>query len=146
SSWSTFGTGAGAGPQALCVAPWGSGLAVGGFVSRGIISGDRGVALWNGAAWQLPGGSVAPYAWDVVDHLGDLYVGGDFQVALGPLITVNHVARWNGTSWSALGSGLAGTRCFALASWNGLLVAGGHFDHAGGLPVANIAAWNGVTW
>jgi len=147
-SWSTFGTGVGAGPQAICATPWGSNLAVGGWTSHGP---DRGVSYWNGTAWQLPGASLIPFVWSLVDHLGDLYAGGDFENTISPFIPVNHIARWNGTAWSALGSGLAGAlpldpNCYSLASWNGLLVAGGEFDHAGGVPASFIASWNGTTW
>src|SRR5688572_19479913 len=40
----------------------------------------------------------------VVDGLGNLYIGGSFKVA-GEVIA-NHVAKWNGSSWSALGLGI----------------------------------------
>ena len=36
-----------------------------------------------------------------------VFVGGTFTIARG--ITVNRVAKWNGTTWSALGSGLTTT-------------------------------------
>jgi len=153
-SWSTFGAGTGAGIQAVCATTWGSDLVAGGWVSRGIIQGDRAVALWNGSAWQLPGSAMPPYAWSLVEYLGDLYAGGDFTFTIGPpQVTVNHIARWNGTVWSALGSGLSlspsspdDPNCYALASWNGLLVVGGEFDHAGGTPAENIATWDGGSW
>ena len=38
---------------------------------------------------------------------GDLYVGGTFTT-IGAL-TVNRIARWDGSTWSALGTGLGGT-------------------------------------
>lgn len=41
-----------------------------------------------------------------------VYVGGTFNSAGG--VTVNKVARWNGTAWSALSTGIAGFG-FALA-------------------------------
>ena len=36
----------------------------------------------------------------------DLYAGGAFPTAGGG--AANHVAKWNGSSWSALGSGMGG--------------------------------------
>jgi hypothetical protein len=33
----------------------------------------------------------------------DIYVGGDFTAAAG--ISVNNVAKWDGSSWSSLGTG-----------------------------------------
>ena len=39
-----------------------------------------------------------------VDASGNLYAGGNFTTAGG--VTANYIAKWNGTSWSALGSGM----------------------------------------
>ena len=35
-----------------------------------------------------------------------LYAGGAFTTAGG--VAANHIAKWNGSSWSALGSGMNG--------------------------------------
>ena len=43
-----------------------------------------------------------------VDASGNLYAGGDFATAGG--VTVNRIAKWDGTSWSA--SGLGDGRCY----------------------------------
>jgi hypothetical protein len=57
------------------------------------------------------------------------------------------VARWDGTNWSALGAGIAGTRVTALAVDSmGALYAGGEFTNAGGVAAANIAKWDGTSW
>ncbi len=37
---------------------------------------------------------------------GDLYAGGDFSTAGDN--AANRIAKWNGSSWSALGSGMGG--------------------------------------
>ena len=39
-----------------------------------------------------------------MDNAGNLYVGGDFTVAGD--VPANNIAKWNGSSWSALGSGM----------------------------------------
>ena len=39
-----------------------------------------------------------------LDGSGNLYAGGDFTTAGG--VSANRVAKWNGSKWSALGSGL----------------------------------------
>lgn len=76
-----------------------------------------------------------------------LYAGGEFTAASG--IAANHIARWDGVSWQALGAGIDGT-VLALASFddgNGAaLYAGGTFTTAGGIAASNIASWNGRTW
>src|SRR5712692_7900256 len=79
-----------------------------------------------------------------------LYVGGDFTTAGG--VVVNGIAKWDGTQWSALGSGMAGVYhgVHALAVFDdgsGLaLYAGGAFDRAGGVVAPNIAKWDGQRW
>src|SRR5262249_27899018 len=76
-----------------------------------------------------------------------LYVGGSLSSAGG--VVVSNIARWNGTSWSALGAG-ADAAVLALCVFNDgggpALYAGGRFASAGGTPAAYIAKWDGVTW
>jgi len=79
----------------------------------------------------------------------NLYAGGWFTTAGG--VTVNRIAKWDGSAWSALGSGMSrvgglGGDVFALAV-NGIdLYAGGQFTTAGGVPATNIAKWDGRAW
>jgi hypothetical protein len=63
-------------------------------------------------------------------------------------VSANCIARWDGTSWSALGSGMGGytmVRTLAVLT-NGDLVAGGQFATAGGVGVNHIARWDGTNW
>ena len=53
---------------------------------------------------------------------GDLIVGGFFNDAGG--VPVGNIARWDGASWSAMGSGLAGFP-IAMTTYNGELVVAG---------------------
>ena len=53
----------------------------------------------------------------------DLYAGGGFTTAGG--IAANYIAKWNGSSWSALGSGMNGDCVYALAVSGSDLYAGG---------------------
>ena len=75
---------------------------------------------------------------------GDLVAGGQFSVAGGG--SASQIARWNGTTWAPIGTGLpvgaGGFGVRALASLpNGDLVAGGAFAAPGG--TLSIARWNG---
>ena len=70
----------------------------------------------------------------VTDGSGNLYIGGTFEVA-GNAIASN-IAEWNGSSWSALGSGM-NNEVLALAASGGTLYAGGYFDTAG----TNVSAY-----
>ncbi|MFZ1682719.1 MAG: VCBS repeat-containing protein [Candidatus Zixiibacteriota bacterium] len=72
-----------------------------------------------------------------------LIVGGQFT-AFGD-VTANSIAAWDGTSWTALGSGVDAW-VDALTVYDGELIAAGWFFYAGGLYVGNIAAWNGTSW
>jgi trimeric autotransporter adhesin len=75
---------------------------------------------------------------------GDMvYVGGEFRT-IGN-IRANYVARWDGSSWSALGSGTNGF-VGALAVSGTVVYVGGRFTSAGGIPVNNIAKWDGSAW
>ena len=53
--------------------------------------------------------------------------------------------KWNGSSWSALGSGI-NNGVEALAVSGSTLYAGGGFTTAGGSAATNIAQWNGSSW
>jgi hypothetical protein len=59
---------------------------------------------------------------------GTLYAGGGFTNAGGN--AVNYIAQWNGSNWSALGSGM-NNGVSALAVSGGTLYAGGGFTKAG---------------
>jgi hypothetical protein len=66
---------------------------------------------------------------------------------------VNHIAKWDGTAWSALsgpsGTGVGGGVHALAAHDDGsgpALYAGGSFTTAGGVTVNRIAKWNGVAW
>ncbi len=104
------------------------------------------------------GANDAPLAWVVFDddgpgaHAPALHVGGWFGTAGG--VNVNRVARWNGSGWEALGSGISGANVVAMAVYdedgggaqpNRLFVAGDFFT-AGGVSAAHIARWDGSAW
>lgn len=74
---------------------------------------------------------------------GTVVIGGSFSTADG--VTAYRVARWTGSTWEPLGSGMNGP-VFALAIYNGSLVAGGQFTTAGGTAAACIARWTGAGW
>ena len=59
---------------------------------------------------------------------------------------VGYVAKWNGSAWSALGSGM-NDRVEALAvDGAGNLYAGGYFTTVAGIAANHIAKWNGSAW
>ena len=76
----------------------------------------------------------------------NLYAGGDFTTAGG--VTANNIAKWDGSAWSALGSGMSCWRSYvyALAVSGTNLYAGGEFTTAGGVSANSIAKWDGSAW
>ena len=58
-----------------------------------------------------------------------LYAGGDFTTAGGN--AANYIAQWNGSSWSALGSGMNSALCGCAGGVGQHVVCGRRF-HDGG--------------
>lgn len=141
----------------------GPALYVGGHFDHAGDTVVRNIARWNGTTWSDVGGGVAdPVGTESVaqilalavfdDGSGPaLYAGGNFTTA--GTSPANHVAKWNGSTWSALGTGVeSGTPgpVRALCAFDDgsgpALYVGGQFDHAGGVLARKVARWNGVAW
>jgi hypothetical protein len=156
-SWSPFvGSGMDVGVSALTVFDDGGGPALyagGVFTTAGGVAVNR-IAKWDGWSWSPLGSGMKSYfpyvsALAVFDDGGGaaLYAGGNFDTAGG--VAANSVAKWDGTSWSPLGSGVS-SLVYALAVYDDgggpALYAGGLFHWAGGVAVSNIARWDGASW
>jgi len=155
SSWSPLGSGVNGAVYAVAVS--GSDLYAGGRFTTAGGSAANNIAKWNGSSWSALGsGIMAPetYYREIVNALAvsgnDLYAGGYFTNAGGS--AANSIAKWNGSSWSALGSGMGGGPSYAsplvsaLAVSGSELYAGGNFTTAGGSEANCIAKWNGNSW
>jgi hypothetical protein len=96
---------------------------------------------WNGFGLPILNGGPLTVLVDSTD----LIVGGGFSGAPGSPAT--NVARWNGSTWSALGTGLLPPLwCNALVKWNGHLIAGclDAYSLPGPLPI--VYEYDGATW
>ena len=100
-------------------------------------AGDRvlnGVARWDGTGWHPLGAGIpaggTPYGMvmSLAVYQGDLYAEG---------------WRWDGENWTDALE--VDDRVNSLVVHDGLLVAGGHFTTAHGVPVRNLLAWDGET-
>jgi hypothetical protein len=81
----------------------------------------------------------------LVNSEGDLFIAGGFATMGG--ISANNIAKWDGSRWSALGSGTDYTINAIAMDASGKLYAGGTFDTAGGIFVEDhIAVWDGKSW
>jgi hypothetical protein len=130
----------------------GANLYAGGqFTTAGGVSANY-IAQWDGNAWSSLGSGIGgsylhnPYVWALAMSGANLYAGGEFTTAGG--VPANRIAKWNGSAWSALGSGMTGMYdcVWALAVSGTDLYAGGYFTNAGGVPANHIAKWNGSAW
>ncbi len=131
-------------------------VAAGGFDHAGGLPANQ-IAAWNGTDWHtlgsgITGGTTFHEVESLAIYNNELIAGGDFDHAGS--IPAFSVARWNGTSWSAVGSGLGHppvtggfvNEAYTLVPFNGKLVAGGSFYSIRQTPVNGLAQWNGTTW
>jgi hypothetical protein len=127
-------------------------LAAGSSHPPGVAAGDD--DLWS-PLFHGPGVARGTLGGAYVRELGvfadELIVAGRFTSA-GPTLAEN-IARWNGSNWAAMGSGLSGrlsqlqeqrVECFAI--YDGQLVVGGNFAHSGDTLLGGIATWDGQEW
>ncbi len=155
--WQAIDTNAPDGPVwDIAFAPNGDLYVVGEFAAIGAVPASR-VARWDGSNWSALGSGVAainptpgvlPSARAVaVDTNGVVYIGGQFvQVGNAP---AKGVARWNGSSWQAVGTGQApGSPTVESLVFlpNGHLVAGGRFTGLDMTSVRNVGVWDGSVW
>jgi hypothetical protein len=119
----------------------------GNFSTAGSFS-AKGIAKWNGTYWTTLAGGFNNIVSALVMLDTNLYAGGSFSQAFdtnGFPFTVNYIAKWNGRSWSALGSGMNGN-VYALAVSGTNLYAAGAFTTAGGAAANYVARWDGNSW
>lgn len=153
STWSALGapgSGANAVVDVVEVAPNGD-LFIGGiFTDVGGVAVSS-IARWNGSTWSDVGGGVSdldpsttPRVFSLAfDAAGNLYVGGTFnQVGTG-LLPVNNIAKWDGSTWSALGTGLDGTVNDLVLDSSGRLYAT-YYGNAS--STGDIDRWDGARW
>jgi uncharacterized repeat protein (TIGR01451 family) len=142
SAWSPLGQGVGSNNSVGALAVSGSDLYVGGWFTTatnadGSTVSVNNIAKWNGSAWAPLGQGVSSTDYAAVSALvangSDVYVGGHFTTATNPdgsAVTVNHVAKWNGSTWAPLGQGVNGSSVNALAVSGSDVYAGGYFPTA----------------
>ncbi|GIG28407.1 hypothetical protein [Cellulomonas marina] len=147
-AWQTFGQGvsttAYGNGDVHAIVPDGSGAYVAGIFNQVGQKPARSIARWTGSSWDTMAGGVTTSIGDAEVHAmvkvgTDLYVAGEFSKAGG--VAVRNIARWNGTSWSALGAGLDG-EVYALHVLNGKLYAGGEFVNSGTQHLGGVGAWD----
>ena len=107
-----------------------------------------GVAKWDSLKlkWNIVGGTGLEWIVKTLafDSSGNLYAGGRFTT-IADGVPANYIARWNGSTWSAIGSGTGGdigevnALSYSSSSSVKTLYVGGAFTTAGGKSSNHIA-------
>jgi len=145
-AWSPVGSGISYGIKeggVLAMAVAGTNLYVGGLFTMAGNTAATNIAQWDGAAWSPVGPGITN---NLVSALavsgGALYAGGYFATITdqtGDSVPANCLARWDGSNWSPIGSGVGGGGVTALAAAGHTLYVGGSFTFAGGQVSPNAA-------
>jgi hypothetical protein len=146
SAWSALDVGMNDTVSALSCS--GGNLFAGGAFTTAGLNPAYNIARWNGTAWSAVGEGVNGTVNALASLGSDVYAAGAFTTATNSgsiAVTATRIAKWNGSTWSPLSSGLDST-ANALAVSGTTLYAGGFFNNAGGVPVGRIAQWNGASW
>ncbi len=111
------------------------------------------IIAWDGAAWDPVASAIIGFVLALESTGPDIAPGGASLFAAGSFesgfdgVPRPHIARWNGVSWSDVGSGTDGPiNTLEYDGASGVLYAGGEFASAGGNAATNIAAWDGAAW
>ena len=160
--WHAMGTGLGfngtyasQSVKAIAIGPDGQVYAGGFFAEAGTVTVNH-IARWDGSQWQPLGSGLIDSSPSVnalaFDAQGNLYATGRFSWRGDNTAISPGIAKWNGSTWSGIGTGLGGFpypyaigRALIFDNTGDLVVAG-QFTSAGGLQTKNIARWNGVSW
>ncbi len=153
-SWTRLGTSLSPRNQvlSLCLDPAGNLYAAGVLPDS---TGHRFVSKWNGTSWTKLGiGTHALNPNSVInvlcsDAAGNIYAAGNFTD--GPTDTSGYlyVAKWDGSNWTELGTGV----CHAFEGWNAQIYSLA-IDHSGNIYAGGwvsrdsdfVSKWDGVSW
>ncbi len=152
-SWSALGSGVS--DRVFALAVLGGHLYAGGDFTAAGGTNVNYIAKWDGSNWSALGLGMLgsdiynpPAVYALAASTSELYAGGAFWTAGGS--NVNYIAKWDGSIWWPLGSGMSGGDGFpyvlALAASGSNLFAGGRFTIAGGKAANCVAKWDGTTW
>lgn len=111
--------------------------------------GDIAIQRGYGNAWSKLGTGSSGSVWAFNIQGTDTLVGGIFNTANS--VTVYSIAKWNGTTFTAMGTGIKDSAGNAGIVWDieyfkGSFYALGQFQVAGGVGCLNIAKWTGSAW
>lgn len=94
-----------------------------------------GAAYWDGVQWTNYGPIEGLIGYALAVYQGVLLMG-----------TTAGLYSWNGSSWQPWGGVPQFNDIYALTVVGSDLYVGGHFTQAGGIPVSNVARFDGLQW
>jgi hypothetical protein len=120
-----------------------------------------GVAAYRNGSWSAlgsgpgpGGGAITGYVRDLTIDGTNVYVATDATDVAG-IPQADHIAKWDGSAWSAVGSAAAGgngifpptSTVYSVAVLGSKIYAGGQFQNANGNPLAdNLVVFDGKAW
>jgi hypothetical protein len=128
--------------------------AAGSFINIDSIPNANYVAMFDGTWHGMSAGAVGGITRSIASDGTNVYIGSD-AVDIAGIARADHVAKWNGASWSALGANGANTDGWlpastfinAIATSGSNVFVGGSFQNADGHPTADmVAGFNGFSW
>ena len=151
SSWSALGSGTDWSVNALALFDDGGGEALyaAGYFTDALGDARSRIARWDGTSWSpllpMASGRLINALAVFDDGTPSLYAGGSFLGISGD-VPAQNVARWDGSGWSTLGSGLLDFNCAVAVFDDG----GGPAVYVGssytGSTPKRIVRWDGASW
>lgn len=134
----------------IAVGPTGLIYFIGGFTNvdgianaDGIVSYNPSTDSFSALGTGLSGGAGYRIAFD---SSGNLYAVGEFTSA-GGVANTSRIAKWDGSVWTALGTGANAGGVYAIAIRGSSIYAGGSFTLMGGVAnTVRLAKWSGSAW
>ncbi|WP_110517390.1 hypothetical protein [Herpetosiphon llansteffanensis] len=125
-------------------------LYLGGYFTQIAGVNVNGLVRWDGTQWSaLP---TTEYDWTTsspsfksLSFVGDDLYASDYNLNIGGLTGLD-LARWDGTRWHAVGSGIGDNGVIhQLAGYNGELYIFGDYTSFNDVAALNFVRWNGTT-
>jgi hypothetical protein len=132
--WQAFGTGVNGDVNTILALASGIVYIGGDFLLAGGVASTIRIAKWNGAAWTAMGTGANARVRDLlIAPSGILFIAGSFTTING--LSIQYLAKWNGTGFSALDSGTSVTNAVYSLSMDptGMLYLVGAFLNINGV-------------
>ena len=145
SVWNPMGTGLDATAYALTIGHDGNVYIGGNYTSAGGVADTIRICYWNHTTYVTLGDANIIISAMATGLDGKIYAGGDYTTIGG--VACNRIAYWNGTAWTAMGTG-AGNDVYGIAiGLDGMVYIAANTTNIGGIADADyVARWNGSAW